>query len=1524
MKFNSLTRRILSVLLLLSLILSIFSVFIFAASDEPSGDEAQTGGLNVVYNRNFSEGWNYTNGLGSYSVGRNAYSIEYVKNSPSNYNYYLKVDVLGKEESYLSIESGDNVITSGKQFFSFDVLAEEGTNVPGAVVGMTAGEGGESEYVYFLSFINGEMYALGNKVGTADGEWHHFAFAIDYDYAKNTEGASEDEFRVTLYKDGEVYDNLLSTGRGGFGLSRVLIGSAAVASRGADESYLVDTVALYGGADTFTAIPQGNCGSAVDRELDKDMTIISSEKVENPNLISGTPTLERTDDLTSLNLIYNRHFGEGWNWNNGVNSDSSNTIGKHLVELRYDHSFINNNSGNILNHYLAIEKKNATEGYVFLATSSANPTLVQSLDSKLYIELDLKASYNNGSLYMALESTEGEEVLVYADEGTLVLLGQRVGDIGEKWLHIAFEIDFTTASSRGEYTVKAYYGESGESVQATYSVPNSTVKSFKLGTRLGSGAVGDWFGVDNLQVYTGTERFANLPKNTNNKSCGSLVDMNRLKDFALSVEAMAESAENIYEQSLTMKLGSDFMYVGGAQLSIFETEDGVRYGAPLRVGDAVMIPLMAVVEYTGAQFVARGENRSFEIYLGDTLSYLTLGDEYATIGGKRVKLAAAPAAYKVDEETSYIIICKDDVEAIFPGYYVTWDDMGLLTVSTYENFIHRDMDGAVDLMVKIMRKFLFDFVDSETVYEMAKENTNDFDHPYIFANQDRFDELRAAYTLKAGDEGFDPVLQKYIQTRVDKANEIFDKIAKVDDTGRYVGIKDDKHPINTNYDTLPGNNGYDIGGRLNLIYSYTNNIEDLAFAYQMTRDDRFARLTLDYVWELCDEEKWPHWGPAHFLNVSESVVHMAIGYDWCYDAWMEIDSDKVYDIRAQMYSNGVYHGWASGKGYGIPAEDYSPTAQYRCYNYHVTTNNWNPVCSVGMVVASFAILDVDTAPERDDINNTTALQHAKELISMDIYTCVKYSMHLYAPDGVYTESVGYWDASTSTFHQLVAALVTVTGDDFGYLDTWGMDKTYYFAFGMESSDHRTWPFHDDSPSELETAFMTFYARAIGDDALANVRMTQIAGGKTPTIYDAIFYEPMNTDGELDLPLDYSGYGLEVFTARSSWDPGALYTGIMGGYNAAGHAHLDSGNWVYYNEGVAWFIDMGSDTYTALNYFSNYHLYRRSGEGHNLLLITGREAFEYGQLLEATGYLTESYSDSYGGYAIIDQTEVYGDVCISAKRGLLLTNDRKTMVIQDEVQFNTMISTVWIGHMQVSNGAFNGVRNVEIDTYNPKVAYLTARSKTSGEDVTLRLTITSGNIGARFELLDAGINDYIMPKTTRPSDYAGMSGVSPEVSRTGYKRLVVRLGLTKVLKLSVTMELVDLDAELEVGYKHTEMTKWKPTADGRKLDASKVKIDTRISRLNEITTVLSKIRAIGEENIFSSEFERFYGHLGDIAYILEKNKNSSLLGSGRYPEWIAEYEGYLDRYNRFISNARIVSGKHNELLHHMFGINQNNA
>ena len=148
----------------------------------------------------------------------------------------------------------------------------------------------------------------------------------------------------------------------------------------------------------------------------------------------------------------------------------------------------------------------------------------------------------------------------------------------------------------------------------------------------------------------------------------------------------------------------------------------------------------------------------------------------------------------------------------------------------------------------------------------------------------------------------------------------------------------------------------------------------------------------------------------------------------------------------------------------------------------------------------------------------------------------------------------------------------------------------------------------------------------------------------------------------------------VFAYRSGFDSTAdTYLGIKGGHPKSSHAHMDSGSFYYERDGIVWADDLGSDSYTLANYWSNgqtggrWKIFRLGVSGHNTIFFDGGN-----HIVTATAPITDHFSDEMTG-ASVDLTSSCSDKVSKAERTVYL--DAAVLNVVDEVvpSVNTVVT-----------------------------------------------------------------------------------------------------------------------------------------------------------------------------------------------------------------------------------------------------------
>ncbi len=885
-----------------------------------------------------------------------------------------------------------------------------------------------------------------------------------------------------------------------------------------------------------------------------------------------------------------------------------------------------------------------------------------------------------------------------------------------------------------------------------------------------------------------------------------------------------------YDEELIMKVGADSALSYGKKLT------GVN--EPVSIDGKTYIPAELLASHLGYTAQAGGDTLTLT-KRGEKTVRLTLGSYNASVGSSTKSLSE-----RIESANGgYALIYYGDVEKLFDGYYGSYNGMGVVVVSPAKNYAQIATDMA---LVDVMKRFIFDSIDEHkqqvNVVDFSTFTSATAKHPYLLAEQADFDYYRSVYD-EGPDNNSDPVLYSYISTLVKNAANTYKNYSK--ETGG-ICTAPTVVPVMPYDNNIT--NGYDetVGQQSNTD-TYAVRMKTLAFGYQITRNENYARLAYYYAEAL---GKYEHWGPAHFLNCADTAGPYAIAYDWLYNAWIELGFD-VDKITEAIFTHAVLPGWYCVNNVPLPwgrRSNYKSTELLNSSRFQNMTNNWNAVCSAGVTAAALAIAgDLSAVDRTFEVRNASLVKNTGSNASThpyvfeyeilpftalgdhtgyvsyadyayNLYTRVQYTLPLngldfYAPDGSYVESPSYWAYSANNLFNIGTYSESVFGDEFGLItNCWGIDKTCYFALNAQSSDYSMWNYSDSSsalvPGAVSTLSFAYAAYQLGDVKLSAIRKDMIKSGKYSADYLDVFYYS-NDAADLELPeLQYHMAGIDGYVVRDSWEPGSTYAAIMGGYNESAHGQIDAGQFIYHNNGKIWFCDVGAEGYSVAGFggvVTGNRYYKKNAEGNNTLALTtnpysegGTKSCFAGQYIYGTGYMYKTGDNEHGAYALIDQTEVYYKSAESAKRGMLFTSDRSTVVIQDEVTFYEPETVYWIGHTYQQIYVTTGGRT----------AYMT-----DGES-TIRVSLLSSDSKLKFDILSA--YDFVLEDTHRP-EYALNNGVgTPEDDRSAYKRLVVKCENVTSLDLAVVIEDVTGDHTKEIGYSFVPMDDWVPTEDGRQI------------------------------------------------------------------------------------------------------------
>lgn len=411
------------------------------------------------------------------------------------------------------------------------------------------------------------------------------------------------------------------------------------------------------------------------------------------------------------------------------------------------------------------------------------------------------------------------------------------------------------------------------------------------------------------------------------------------------------------------------------------------------------------------------------------------------------------------------------------------------------------------------------------------------DHPRILAHAEDFD--RIAELVKT-----DPLAKRWYGALKQKAESLLDEPAAVYE------LRDGRRLLYVSREVLA-------------------RVKTLSMLHRIEPDQRY----LDRIWaDMQAVAGFDHWNPAHFLDVAEMGLAVALAYDWLFDDWTEPQRQTMRDAMVR----------------------HALEPALKAYDERVwwtrTAINWNQVCNGGLICVALAVAD-----------------HEPELAEQMLERAIKalpISMKRYAPDGGYDEGPGYWAFGTLYNVFGIAALESALGKDFGLGGLPGFSSTGSFPIQMTGSTGLTYNFGDGKARPPRSPALFYLAKRYDQPAYARFAAQHNRGG----VLDLLWYEPARVEQSAQpLPTFAAFKTAGVGAMRSAWDdPDAWYVGLKGGAIDHGHAQLDLGSFILESQGIRWLIDLGADDYNLPGYFESDRMrwlyYRNRAEGHNTLVV----------------------------------------------------------------------------------------------------------------------------------------------------------------------------------------------------------------------------------------------------------------------------------------------------------------------------------
>lgn len=444
-------------------------------------------------------------------------------------------------------------------------------------------------------------------------------------------------------------------------------------------------------------------------------------------------------------------------------------------------------------------------------------------------------------------------------------------------------------------------------------------------------------------------------------------------------------------------------------------------------------------------------------------------------------------------------------------------------------------------------------------------------------------------------------------------------------------------------------------------------IATLSLAYRLTGDRKYFEAARGDLLAVCS---FSDFHPEHFLDVAEISAGLAIGYDWLFDS---LSTDERTTIRMAMIDEAL----------AVPLEHQS---------WVRGNNNWNQVCHGGLSLAALAIAD-----ENPDLARTVVTRAVE---------CVPFSMHSYAPDGVYPEGPGYWEYGTTYNTLLIAALESALGDDFGLTQQPGYLQSADFHLHTVGPSGMLFDYSDSGVRNSEPSAAAFYLSQLRKDPTLAYYDQQLIDAsynkRSPPRFDwltLIWAHPV-AGAVAPKSLSFVGDGpnpIAIF--RTSWQNDATYLAFKAGSPSNNHAHMDVGEFVIDWAGLRWAADLGMQNYESLESKNvdlwnekqdsqRWQVFRIGALSHNILTVDGQD-----QLIKGHAKIVRHGEN----FAVADLSPVYAGQLEQATRGVMLRSDGSIRV-EDEITAASKPANVRFAVMTPANAKVHD-RSIELSQKN---------------------------------------------------------------------------------------------------------------------------------------------------------------------------------------------------------------------------------
>ena len=421
-------------------------------------------------------------------------------------------------------------------------------------------------------------------------------------------------------------------------------------------------------------------------------------------------------------------------------------------------------------------------------------------------------------------------------------------------------------------------------------------------------------------------------------------------------------------------------------------------------------------------------------------------------------------------------------------------------------------------------------------------------------------------------------------------------------------------------------------------------INMLGLVYIIEKDPEILARINEELTAVC---MFSDWNPAHFLDVAEMALAVALALDWT-DG--DLPESTVRLAKQALIEKGIEPSW--------PADEVL---------WWVNSNmNWTQVCHGGMIAASIAV-----AEDRPELAAKT-IRRALEAMPV--------ALENYAPDGAYPEGSSYWEYGTVYSVITIAMLESAFGSDFGIATLPGFIESALFRLLCTAPSGGYFNFADCSDRRQETGdvLLAWFATKTGNATFYEkdrflqpvAEMGKLARFSGAGMAWLAQYREKDTG---KLPTAWKGDGANpiVIFRGDLDDPHTYYFGGKGGRATSSHGNMDAGSFVFELDGVRWVVDSGNQEYHALEK-TGFNLWETHQEADRWKLLTKNNFGHSTITINQKPFLVNGFAplidfkDGVVPEATFELAAVYGDRVRKAIRRFSKPGPA-SLVIEDRIE-----------------------------------------------------------------------------------------------------------------------------------------------------------------------------------------------------------------------------------------------------------------